>query len=612
MSLTNAAAEPVDRYGDPLPAGAVQRLGTLSLRYGGVGGLAYLPDGRGVVLTGGQVDLWDLDAGKRLSRTVVSPTTLVSVQVRRDGRVLLLGDIEGTVREWDPATLAEIRSWPTGQTQLRTACYSPDETRMLTAANSVPQLKEWDLATGRELIALTSKLVVVRAGAIYGPGGLTAILGGGYDHNLERWDLTTGELLKTWCTIYEAKHMALAPDEKSLTVGVEDRALEWSLETYQVLRNYKHCPGEAARIFQVAYLPATDEVLCGGRDGTIHRWSRTSGERVFSWRPHQSVVAPLAVSPDEQWVLSYGTGQIAETAIKTGLPRRPLDRHEGSIEAAAFVPGTSQVVTASSDETLRVWDTTTGQTQRVLRGAALGAYAVAVSADGQRVAAGCKDGQVRLYSLADGKLQQELSGHLGYVRAVCFDRAGRLYSSADDGSIRLWDPGQAEAVAVLQGHRGGVLGLDVTPDGKWLASGGRDGTVRLWDLTTRQQTQRWEGHAGWVTAVCLTPDGKYVLSGGRDGRIRQGNLATGQAERVLNRGIYVTDLACSPDSRTVFASAHDVRVKAFDLTTGQPAGDFGPHTNTTLCVAVSSDGQLMLSGSLDTTALLWSLQAEGK
>jgi WD40 repeat protein len=612
LTVPAMAEETKDRYGDPLPAGAIQRLGTLCLRYGGVGGLAYLPDGRGVVLTGGSVDLWDLVQGRRQSHTAVSTSALVSVQLRRDGQALLLADAAGTVREWDPATLKELRSWQTGQQQLRTACYSPDGTRLLTAANSPPGLKEFDLATGRELISIQSAMVQIRAGAIYGPGGQTALLGGGYDHQLERWDLTTGELLKKWRSNYETKHMALSPDENYVLLGSEDRASEFSLDTYEVFRTYKHCPGEAARIFQVAYLPATDEVLCGGRDGTIHKWSRQTGERVFSWRPHQSVVAPFAVSLDYKWLLSYGTGQIAETNIVTGESRIQWDRHVGSIEAVAFLPSGAQAVTASSDETLRLWDVTAGKTLLSISGAKLGAFALAVSADGRRIAAGCKDGVVREFDAATGELLAEYTGHLGYIRAVCFDRAGRLYSSADDGSIHVWESGKPEAVAVLQGHRGGVLGLDVTPDGKRLVSGGRDGTVQLWDLATRQPLRFFGGHAGWVTAVRLTPDGKHVLSGGRDGRLMKCNLATGKTDLNIARGSSITALACSPDSKTVFAAGTDARVKAFDLTTGQPAGDFGPHTGVALCAAVSPDGKLMISGSQDTTALVWRLGPEGK
>ncbi len=603
----SGGAEAADSAGEPLPPGAVQRLGTLRMRYpGGVGGLAYLPDGRGVVLTGGFVDIWDLAKGVLLSHTRVSGSGLRGIDLRPDGKALLLADAAGKVTEWDPAALREVRSWQTTHGKLLSARYSPGAARMLTAGEDPPGLKEWDLASGKELLSVQSQMVSIRPGAIYGPEGKTAILGGGYDHNLEHYDLATGRLLKKWCTIYQAKCLALSPDQKYLTVGVEDRAVEWSLAEYSEFHPYKHCPGEAARIFSVAYVPASNEVLCGGRDGSIHRWSRATGQRAFSWTPHQSEVSFLCLSPDGKWVLSYGTRQVTETNIETGENRLPLQRHVGSVEAVAFLPSGKQVVSASSDATLRLWEVESGKQLRSIAGAKLGAYAVAVSPDGSRVAAGCKDGVVREFSPADAKLLRELTGHLGYIRAVTYTPDGkRLLSSADDGSIRVWLPERPEPAAVLQGHRGGVLSLSVSPDGRRLLSGGRDATVRLWDLATAKLLRTFEGSRGWVSCVAFTPDGAHAFSGGRDGRIRKWNLESGKGDGELLQGSWIYSLACFPDGRRVAATGADGKIVCWDVETAKQVTSFAGHQGAVTCLAVSGDGQRLVSGSQDTTLLVW-------
>lgn len=563
-----ALAAAVDSLGDPLPDNAVQRLGTLRLRYGGVGGLAYLQDNRAAILTGSSVDIWDLLQGRRLSRSKVSDTALISAQLRSDGKTLLLGDTGGKVREWDIARQAELRAWDTGQKDLRTACYSPDEKRLLTAAATPPGLKEWDLDPWKLRIEIRSEMVDIRAGAIYGPGN-TAILGGGYEHNLEHYDLATGKLLKKWCTIYQAKQVALSPDQKYVTVGVEDRAVEWSLETYARFRDYKPCPGEAGRILSVAYLPKANEVLCGGRDGSIHRWDRTTGKMAFAWKPHQSIVAPMCVSPDGQWVLSFGTGQVAETKLATGEPRIAWDRHIGSVQAVAFLPSGKQAISGSSDTTLRVWDLATAKTVLHIQGANLGAYALDVSPDGGRVAVGCKDGRVREFGLSDGKPLRELTGHMGFVRAVRYTHDGRLLSSADDGAIRLWGPGAGEAVQRLDGHRGGVLGLAISDDDRLLLSGGRDATVRLWDLSAGKPVRTMEGHRAWVECVAFLPGGKEFLSAGRDGRILRWDVSTGKQTGEWLHKAWVRALACSPDGSRAFSAGDGGWISSWDLRTGQ-------------------------------------------
>ena len=85
-SALDAAGQALDSLGDPLPDGATQRLGTLRLSYGSVGGLAYLDDARAAILTGGDIDIWDLTVGERKSRTKVSDSSLTSVQLRADGQ----------------------------------------------------------------------------------------------------------------------------------------------------------------------------------------------------------------------------------------------------------------------------------------------------------------------------------------------------------------------------------------------------------------------------------------------------------------------------------------------------------------------------------------------
>ena len=86
-----SAATAVDGLGDSLPTGAIQRLGALRMRCHAKD-LAYLPDGRGVVLTSGYVDIWDLAKGEQQLHAHVSRQHLMSVDVRADGKMLLLGD----------------------------------------------------------------------------------------------------------------------------------------------------------------------------------------------------------------------------------------------------------------------------------------------------------------------------------------------------------------------------------------------------------------------------------------------------------------------------------------------------------------------------------------
>jgi len=595
----------VDALGDPLPSGAVQRLGTLRLRFrGGVTDYCYLSDGRAVILTGTAIEVWDLARGKRTARHKVADVGLSTMALRPDGQALLFVDGKGNVREWDLTQHRELRCWAAGQRGLNGARYSPDGKRVLTCGRLPPTVKEWDRETGRELIKITGGLAY-NGMAVYSGDGKTAWAGGGCEHTLEHYDLATGKCLKRLWKDYCVYTMTLSADGTRLLVGSRHHGSEWRVDDYACLGKYKGHHGYA--VPSIAYCRDADQILTGSRDGSIRRWNRhKSAKYLHRWWPHQGHVRRMRVSPDGKWVLSYGDNLLIETSVATGEPRIRWDRHRGTVQAAAFLPTGGRVVSGSIDETLRVWDVANGKTVRVIEGARLGAFSVAVSPDGKRIAAGCKDGVIREFAAADGKLLRELKGHRGWVRAIAYTPDGcRLLSTADDGSVRGWDLDKAEPVVRLEGHRGGVLAVAVSPDGRLALSGGRDGTVRLWDLTARKQVWSTEAHRGWVNAVLFVGDGGQAMSGGRDGLVSRWDVRTGKVVAALNHGAWIKSLACSPDGKRAWSAGDDGAVVGWDLQTGQKVSTSAGHEGAVLALAVSPDGGHVVSGSADTTLLVW-------
>ncbi|MGC9317337.1 MAG: WD40 repeat domain-containing protein [Armatimonadota bacterium] len=593
-----------DRLGDALPEGAVQRLGTLRMRYaGGIGDLCYLPDGRAVIAVGNRLEIWDLAAGELQSNHEVCDSAIRGVEPRSDGSMLLVADSGGGVHEWSLADRRLVRSIATGQAGLVAAHYSPDERRVLTTGSRPPTLKQWDLASGEELIAIEGRMHYFREG-IYGPEGRTAIADGGAGSGeiLEHWDLRTGELLKAWLKDYYAhsRSMELSADGERLLVGSRHSAQEWLLESCEMLGKFSGHHGHA--VTAVAYCTDPGELLTGSRDGSIRRWNRHDEEVLLRWVPHDGHVTRIEVSPDGRWVLSYGSRLVAETRVEDGTPRVVWERHNGPVQAVDAL-GSGMAVSGSTDETLRVWDLASGECLRTITGATLGAYAVAVSPDGSRVAAGCKDGVLREFDLADGALLRELTGHRGYVRAVAYTPRGtHLLSTAGDGTVRAWGRERAEPVLVLDEHRGGALAVGVSPDGNAALSGGRDGTVRYWDLQRGELVRTMTGHRGWVQAVAFLGQ-EQALSGARDGRILRWDLASGEMAGEMVHGHAVHALAVTEDGR-VLAGGGDL-ITCWDLSTGEQTAILSGHAASVLDLALTPDERHLLSASQDTTLLVW-------
>ncbi len=608
LTMTAVAQEATDSLGDALPEGAIQRLGTLRMKYtGGVSDIRYLPDGRGVVATGSSIHIWDLAAGEKVATHKVSDSGVGCMQVSKDGTRLLFRS-GGDVLEWSLAEQKELHRFPTNQAAFRWVFYSPDETRVLTTGTTPPSIKEFELATGKELIAIDgSDDAATFYKAVYGPGGKTAFVGAGYEEVVCHYDLATGEKLKQFLKNYCAYDMCLSPDEERLLVGSRSYASEWKIDGYEELKRFGGHHGGAVN--SVAYCHEPEQILTGSRDGSIRRWNREEAKVLLRWFPHERYVTIQRVSPDGKWVLSYGGGLVAESDLATGEARVKWERHSGAVNGVAFLPDGQHVLSGSADGTLRLWDITSGATVRVIEGAKLGAWSIAVSPDGTKAAAGCKDGMLREFDLADGTLIRELAGHLGYVRSVAYTHDGsRLISSADDGSVRIWAADEEAAVAVLQGHRGGVLAVAVSPDDKLVLSGGRDGTVRVWDLAAEKELKKMEGHRGWVNCVAFAAGGRYAVSGGRDARVIRWNLGSGKLADEMPQGTWLKTLATSPDGAQVYAAGDDKVIVRWDLANCEQIGTFKGHQSRVDALAVSPDGKLLVSGSADTTLLVWELE----
>lgn len=602
------AAEPrADRLGDPLPAGACQRLGTLRLRFAsGIGDLCYLPDGRAAFVVGNRLEIWDMVNGRMLNCSEIGQHDMNSVVPNHVGTVLLLTDSNGDVCEWELATAHERRRWATGQAGLRRAHYSPDEQRVLTTGARPPTIREWELRTPKELVSIPGEMHYFHE-ALYGPDGRTAFAVGGAGSNpvIAHYDLASGKALKQWHKDYytHARSIELSADRERLLVGSRHMGTEWRLSDYTLLRKFTGHHGHA--VTAVAYCMNPEELLTGSRDGSIRRWNRLNGEMLLRWVPHNGHVTRIAVSPDGQWILSYGSRMVAECSVETGRPRIPWERHGAAVEGVSFLPDGRRAISVSQDATARIWDVHTGETVRSIAGAELGGYAVAVAPDGAKAAVGCKDGIVREFDLSDGTPARSCKGHRGYVRSLAYTHDGKqLLSSADDGSIRVWD-NATTAAAQLTGHQGGVLAIAVSPDDTQVLSGGRDGSVRLWRLKDATCLKVLQGHWSWVQAVAFLPAAERAVSGASGGEVRVWNLRTGECELTYQCEGSVHAIVCAPDGRTAYSAGSFDQILAWDPGSGQLRHAWAGHERAIQSLALSPDGTRLVSASEDTSLLVW-------
>jgi serine/threonine protein kinase len=284
-------------------------------------------------------------------------------------------------------------------------------------------------------------------------------------------------------------------------------------------------------------------------------------------KAHEGGVQAMTVAPDGSFVITGGGDSVLKLWHPATLKElRAITGDVGAVESLALAPSAKWVATcairlSASDMGVQLWDLSTGAEGKRRRGPTDNISGVAVSPDGQSIAAASADKMVWLWQREPGQPVSAacMKGHTAAVTGVAFVTADSLVSSSQDGTVRQWDLKTGKVKGVLQapvgpisalafagkriavagrdglalrqptaaafqkllGHDGAVLCCALSADGRLLASGGADRTVRVWRAEDGLALASYPGHDRGVRSVAFSPAGDALYSGGEDGTIRR-------------------------------------------------------------------------------------------
>ncbi len=449
----------VDFFGDPLPADAISRLGSVRLRHGHVVmDVVFSPDGKTLASAGHDhtVHIWDAATGKEVRSFVVEGAADPYSQTRwlhclafsPDGKHLVCGEHAEnwsikTIRIWDVATGALLLKNTGHRRGIVAVAFSPDGA-VLASASADETVKLWDGATNQELRTLTGHQGTVRSVA-FSPDGKTIVTGGD-DRTVRLWDTATGRELRRLAG-HEAEVLSVcfSADGQYLVSGSRDQTVRlWDPATGKGKAILK---GHEGAVTRVGWSPTGKIFASASVDKTIRLWQLTSDEPIRTLTGHHMEVDAICFAPDGKTLASGSSDHSVRLwDVATG---KQLQRHPGHQEnpiALTFLNKSATLVSLAQDKTMRSWDWRTGQEKRCSLlpeasvappGELLPKFGVGPHRD--VLAIGLEQGNVQLINLTTGAEVGQFTATSGPVLATTFSPDGKNLVSTDGKRALLWD-----------------------------------------------------------------------------------------------------------------------------------------------------------------------------
>ena len=573
---------------------------------------AFSPDGKTLVTgaTDKTVRLWDPATGAERAVLAGHERSLEDVAWTRDGTAFATGDGKGT-RIWR-ADGSLVRALDKGAYRVG---FTPDG-RQLWGGWHDGRVRAWDVATGADVFiahAHTDRISVITSDR---DGRMVTAA---WDGRIVVWDPTgtPGRVIDdhragVYVVSFSADGRWVLTGDEEGTLHVRDGA------TWEVLHTLRL---PAASHAKHAWLqPDGATIVTASSDGLLQVWHATSGKllRTIDTVP-EGRLFDAARTDDGELVAVASLRQVDLWRPAAGADWRVLGGGEHA--AAAFDQGAlshdghrlaAPRQARDRSHLVRVWDADGGQV--VASWPETGnPYALAISPDGGRIVTGDMDGAPpRLRDATTGAPIATLAGHAKLVVDVQWSRDGAWIATASyDQTVRLWTSDGAPATPVLS-PPAWPTAIAFDPAAARIAVADEHGGVTIYDRATGAQLDRFAAHATWIEDLAWSADGRRLITACRQdhtARVWDGARPGGAPPIVLPHGDDVMRAQLSPDGALAATASADDRARVWDATSGELLRSFaGPN----LTAAFSPDGTTLYGAGGRDLAVAWRLAVDAR
>lgn len=295
--------------------------------------------------------------------------------------------------------------------------------------------------------------------------------------------------------------------------------------TFRPLQLLNTYTGHRSAVYALAPAAEPGTFFSTGSDGTVVRWNcSTPNDGIGIAQLPRPVFSMLRLN--EHVLTGSDDGAIHVLDLEEQREVRNLRLHAKGVFALLPVNANTLLATAGGEGSIGLWHWPAMELARQIPLSSAKVRGLALSNDGQWLAASCNDGFVRILDTTDFNELITLNAHVDGAYGLAFHLTKQvLITGGRDGHMRAWRMhGQWEQVLDIPAHQGSIYSIAFSADGRYLATASRDKTAKVWDAQSLEPIARLDratgGHTHSVNVLRWLPDGS-LLTAGDDKRIVQ-------------------------------------------------------------------------------------------
>ncbi|EER30216.1 conserved hypothetical protein [Candida tropicalis MYA-3404] len=458
---------------------------------------------------------------------------------------------------------------------------------------------------------------------------------------LRIFDLTKGQITKNFKLPSPVYISAVDSTSSLFAFGGSDGVITvWDIENGYVTHSLK---GHGTTVCSLSFygeLNSQDWKLSSGDTmGTVKIWDLIKRKSIFTLKDHNAAVRGVGFSKSGELFLSGGRDNVVilyNTKNFKTVNTFPVNEQ---IEAAGFVVLDEKqfFYTAGSENILKVWDMQTGdlvgksptplKTSEelliidVIKMQDNNLYLVI--SDQTLIELDLLDSIPEGNDIVEFSIVKRIAGNQGIIADIKYagPEFNLLAMATNSPALRIVDPTKPLELKLYEGHTDILNAIDVSNDGKWIATASKDNEARLWKWNEETEDfesfARFQGHAGSVTAISLSKSSdepKFLITGSNDLTIKKWKIPNSQdsvvktsefTRRAHDKDINSIDVA--PNDEFFATASYDKLAKIWQVETGETVGVLKGHKRGLWDINFYKFDKLVVTGSGDKTIKVWSL-----